>query len=355
MESVVLVLTALEDVTADRVVEALNERGTAVVRVDPGDVGPGLVFGFRLGQGTGSTWGGRLRTASREVDVEAVTAVYCRRPTPYTARFQQLPRQLREFAVAEARHGLGGVLHGLRGALYVNHPAAVARADFKPAQLQRFAALGLRVPETLVTNDVEEARKFAAEHERVIYKSFRGLPEGEDGCAGAIWAQRIEAGALDDSVSVTAHLFQAEIPKSADVRVTVVGHRVFAQRITTPDGALDWRRGDWDCLVHTPVAVPESVRTALYSYLASFGLVFGCFDFALTGDGTAPEDWWAIECNPNGQWGWLPDAPAIADAFAEILSREDIEDLDDTERPWEQCRSAPAKDGEGTRAERLGG
>ncbi|RPE43578.1 ATP-grasp ribosomal peptide maturase [Streptomyces sp. Ag109_O5-1] len=320
MGAVVLVLTALEDVTADRVVAALNERGVTVVRVDPGDVGPGLRFGFRLGQG-GSTWSGRLRTASREVDAEAVTAVYCRRPTPYADRFRHLPVQQREFAVAEARHGLGGVLNGLRGALYVNHPAAVARADFKPAQLQRFAALGLRVPATLVTNDVEEARKFAVEYERVIYKSFRGLPEGTDGRAGAIWAQRIEPGALDDALSVTAHLFQAEIPKSGDVRVTVVGRRVFAQRITTPDGALDWRRGDWDRLVHTPVAVPECVQGALHGYLASFGLVFGCFDFALTGDGTAPEDWWAIECNPNGQWGWLPDAPAIAETFAEILSR----------------------------------
>ncbi|MFF4708824.1 ATP-grasp ribosomal peptide maturase [Streptomyces sp. NPDC001288] len=323
-------LTALEDVTADLVIEALNERGTTVVRVDPGDVGSDLVFGFRLGQDRGATWGGRLRTGGREVDVGAVTAVYCRRPTPYTARFQQLPRQSREFAVAEARHGLGGVLHGLRGALYVNHPASVTRADFKPAQLQRFAALGLRVPETLVTNDVAEARKFAAERGPVIYKPFRGLPEGEDGCAGAIWAQRIEADALDDSVSVTAHLFQVEIPKSGDVRVTVVGRRVFAQQITTPDGALDWRRGDWGRLVHIPVVVPDSVRTALHGYLTSFGLTFGCFDFALTGDGTAAEDWWAIECNPNGQWGWLPDAPAIADAFAEILGREDVEDRDDS-------------------------
>ncbi|MGW2686122.1 ATP-grasp ribosomal peptide maturase [Streptomyces sp. NPDC001414] len=324
MASVVLVLTSLEDVTADRVIEALSERGAAVVRVDPADVGPDLVFGFRLGQRSGAMWGGPLRTASRVVDVEAVTAVYCRRPTPYTARFRELPRQSREFAVAEARHGLGGVLHGLRGALYVNHPSAVARADFKPAQLQRFAALGLRIPATLVTNDVEEARKFAAEHERVVYKSFRGLPAGEDGHAGAIWAQRVEPAALDDSLVVTAHLFQAEIPKTGDARVTVVGRRVFAQRITAPDGALDWRRGDWSRLVHTPLVVPESVRTALHGYLASFGLVFGCFDFALTGDGTAPEDWWAIECNPNGQWGWLPDAQAIAEAFAAILTGEDI-------------------------------
>jgi hypothetical protein len=29
--------------------------------------------------------------------------------------------------------------------------------------------------------------------------------------------------------------------------------------------------------------------------------------------------WTFLECNPNGQWGWLPDAEAIADAFAETL------------------------------------
>lgn len=26
-----------------------------------------------------------------------------------------------------------------------------------------------------------------------------------------------------------------------------------------------------------------------------------------------------IECNPNGQWGWLPDAAAITEAFADLL------------------------------------
>lgn len=27
-----------------------------------------------------------------------------------------------------------------------------------------------------------------------------------------------------------------------------------------------------------------------------------------------------LECNPNGQWGWLPDAGDITTAFADILS-----------------------------------
>ncbi|MGN5636851.1 ATP-grasp ribosomal peptide maturase [Streptomyces sp. AC154] len=322
MASTVLVVTALEDVTADWVIAALNEREVPVVRVDPADIGTGLTFRARIEAGAPS-WGGRLRTASREVELGEVAAVYYRRPTPYAARYQHLPPQQREFAAAEARHGLGGILNTLHGAVYVNHPAAVTRADFKPAQLQRFTELGLSIPPTLVTNDVEAARKFAAEHGPVIYKTFRGLPRNDDGHTGAIWAQRIDPETFDDSLAVTAHLFQAEIPKTGDVRVTVVGRRVFAQQVAAPDGALDWRRGNWDDLIHAPITVPASIKAALHSYLASFGLVFGCFDFALTGDGHAPEHWTAIECNSNGQWGWLPDAPTITEAIADILSRKE--------------------------------
>ncbi|MFE5191460.1 hypothetical protein [Streptomyces sp. NPDC056628] len=73
---------------------------------------------------------------------------------------------------------------------------------------------------------------------------------------------------------MTAHLFQARIPKTGDVRVTVVGCRVFAQRIAAPDGALDWRCGDWDALVHAPIAVPAPIEAALHRYLEAFGLVF---------------------------------------------------------------------------------
>ncbi|MER7795121.1 ATP-grasp ribosomal peptide maturase [Streptomyces sp. NPDC097640] len=327
----VLVVTALEDVTADRVITALNERQVPVARVDPADIGGRLTFEARIGAGS-TLWGGRLRAGGREVELGEVTAVYHRRPTPYPVRFGHLPQQQRDFAAAEARHGLGGILNHLKGALYVNHPAAVTRADFKPAQLQTAAQLKLTIPPTLVTNDVEQARKFAAEHRRIIYKTFRGLPRSEDGHTGAIWAQRVDPKIFDDSLAVTAHLFQAEVPKTGDVRVSVVGRRVFAQRIAAPDGALDWRRGDWDQLIHAPIAVPAPIEAALQSYLAAFDLVFGCFDFALTGDGDEPGHWTFIECNPNGQWGWLPDADQITQAFADILSRKEAVPRDDARR-----------------------
>ncbi|MFI8193872.1 hypothetical protein ACIF8T_34775 [Streptomyces sp. NPDC085946] len=141
------------------------------------------------------------------MELGEVAAVHYRRPTPHAARYEHLPAQQRAFAAAKARHGLGGVLNHLHGVRYVNHPDAIAAADFKPAQLQTAAQLGLTIPPTLVTNDVEAARKFAAEYGAVIYKPFRGLPRGEDGHTGAIWAQRVDPGTFDESLAVTAHLF----------------------------------------------------------------------------------------------------------------------------------------------------
>ncbi|MFI8370947.1 hypothetical protein [Streptomyces sp. NPDC085466] len=86
MTSTVLVLTALEDVTADLVISALNEREVPVVRADPADLGAGLSFGARIGAGA-PAWGGRLVTGSREVELGEVAAVYYRRPTRWAARY----------------------------------------------------------------------------------------------------------------------------------------------------------------------------------------------------------------------------------------------------------------------------
>jgi hypothetical protein len=46
-------------------------------------------------------------------------------------------------------------------------------------------------------------------------------------------------------------------------------------------------------------------------------LAFGAFDFVVDRVGTL---WW-MECNPNGEWGWLTEAidVPVADALAALL------------------------------------
>jgi ATP-grasp ribosomal peptide maturase len=313
-----MVITCEEDVTANLVITALNKRGVTVARVDPAEIGPDLMFSAQIGAGKRG-WSGRLRTLSRDLALEDVRAVYYRRPSLW--RFDQLEPQAREFAIAEARHGFKGLITSLSACRYVNHPAHNDHSEFKPAQLQVAAQVGLDVPATLITNDLDAVNIFAQEHAPMIYKSFRGMPPDTNGEVAAIWTQRVDSAEVDESIVVTAHMLQAEVRKRSDARVTMVGSHVFASEITTPNGALDWRSGDWAALEHTPICVPSSVVAALRAYLDSFGLVFGCFDFALEGAGTGddPYRWIFIECNPNGQWGWLPDSDAIADAFAETL------------------------------------
>jgi ATP-grasp ribosomal peptide maturase len=243
--------------------------------------------------------------------------VYWRRPVWPT--FQHLGDDDARFAAAQVRYGLGGTLYALDGPLWVNHPLRNAAADYKPAQLALAQRLGLTVPPTLVTNDPVEARQFITAHGQVIYKTLRWTPYERDGVPVTGWAEPVTAAEIDDRVRVTPHLFQARVDKVADVRVLVVGRQVFAVRIDS--GLLDWRK-DYSALSCTVVDLPDHVDRALLAYLDHFRLASGSFDLAVDRAG----DYWWLELNPNGQWGWLEEHTGLkmSAAFADLLTRGDF-------------------------------
>jgi glutathione synthase/RimK-type ligase-like ATP-grasp enzyme len=184
----------------------------------------------------------------------------------------------------------------------VSHPQRIRGAEYKPAQLATAAACGLAVPPTLVTNHPEQARQFTAHHGSVVYKPLWNTPyASEEGSGRTVWVEEVDGDALDETVAGTAHLFQKRLDKSADVRVTVVGHQLFAVRIA---GAthLDWRQ-DYATLSYRLIDPPAAVEKGVRAYLDAFGLAFGAFDFGVDRDGC----WWLYECNPNGQWAWFPE------------------------------------------------
>jgi ATP-grasp ribosomal peptide maturase len=304
----VLVATEPHDVTADMVISHLNRRAVPVVRFNPADIGAGLVLTARFGDGSA----GRLRTSSRSVALDDVRAIYWRRPV--WPVFESLSDVDARFAVAQVRHGLGGTLYSLRGCRWVNHPLANAAADYKPAQLGVACSFGFRVPPTLVTNDLDEARRFIHEHEQVIHKTLRWTSYERDGVGLTSWAEPVRAEELDDTVSVTPHLFQARVDKVADLRVLIVGRRVFAVRITSD--LVDWRK-DYSSHTYDVVDLPDRLAAALCAYLDHYGLSSGSFDLAVDRSG---EPHW-LELNPNGQWGWLEERTGLemAAAFADLL------------------------------------
>ena len=315
----VLVVTEANDVTADMVITHLNRLSVPVVRFNATDIGTDLTISARFGVGS-TPMTGRLRTSSRTVDLERVRAVYWRRPV--WPVFEHLPDADAGWAAAQVRYGLGGTLYALQNCLWVNHPLRNAAADYKPAQLALAHRMGLTVPPTLVTNDPDEACRFIRDHGQVICKTLRWTPYERDGVGLTSWAEPVQADELDDTLRVAPHLFQARVDKVADLRVLIVGRRVFAIRIDS--GLLDWRR-DYSALTYSEVDLPERLEKSLFAYLDHFGLSSGSFDLAI--DHAGELHW--LELNPNGQWGWLEEATGLemAAAFADLLVQGDIDVL----------------------------
>jgi ATP-grasp ribosomal peptide maturase len=294
----VLVVTQLDDATADVVVAELNRRAVPVVRLDPGDFPSAVTVSARVG---GSGIVGELRTATRGAVLEGVRSVYWRRPSPYAAP-AGLEGQDARWSVEQARYGLGGILAALPGARYVNHPWRNRAADHKPAQLAAAARCGMRVPPTLLTNDPADARRFVNAYGPVVYKPLHHTNYADqDGHGLTVWVEEVDPDDLDASVGQTMHLFQQRVDKIADVRLTAVGGRLFAVRIDGATG-LDWRR-HYDDLTYSLIGTPPDVAKAVRDYLAVFGLTYGAFDFGLDISGT----WHWYECNPNGQFAWFPE------------------------------------------------
>lgn len=311
----ILVLAAPDDLTADLVVLALAERGADVFRWDTAEFPQRSQITARLTQ---RGWTGTLTTPERVLNLEDVTGIYYRRPGAF-----DLPHGLtaadRRFAYEQAQQSVGGVLMSL-DCRWINLPASVAAAEFKPRQVVVAQRSGLTVPETLITNRAEDVGPFVGD-EIITKPMARPAPDYHD--FRLIYTHRLDDDDLADlsGVDATGHLFQRWHAKKWDVRVTAVGDQMFATAIHagSKQSEVDWR-SDYDSLYYEPISLPSDVQSGVLDYLRTFGLVFGAFDFTVGTDGT----YYFLECNPNGQWGFIEHAtgqPISAAIATELMGR----------------------------------
>lgn len=319
---VVLVLTRPNDGTASGVEAELKRRGITVVRGDVGDFPMDAKIVASIVDHV--EWRGLLCVSGKFVPLADIRAIYYRRPTGFRLPDHLSPEQQR-FAKAEARRGLGGLLLTLP-VRWVSHPSRVADAEFKPLQLQLAASCGLRVPRTLLTNDVAQARAFADQLAGpMIYKplSAPSLRIGDE--LKFVYATEVDRTSLNEGdIASTVHLFQERVPKKHDLRLTVIGTKFFAVAIhaSSDEARSDWR-SDYGALSYEPVEVPDDIRFSITELLKQLDLPFGAFDFTITPTG----NWVFLEVNPNGQWGWIEERTSLpmTSAMADLLVGEAAE------------------------------
>ncbi|MGK5626957.1 ATP-grasp ribosomal peptide maturase [Streptomyces sp. URMC 123] len=308
----ILILTGRDDLTADAVVEELAKRGENVVRYDTADFPTTSRLAVSL---TGDGWAGSLVAGSRTLRLETIKSVWWRRPNEFVTP-EAWPSLARALAVSEARSGVLGVLSSLP-VRWINHPAHDSAANYKPRQLAVAARAGLDTPRTVITSDLDHAREFMGK-DVVIYKGLGGGVLGPNGERKFLPVSLVSAKELDDGVTGTAHLFQENVEKAFEVRLTVIGGRMFPVAIYAGSEAakLDWRT-DYRSLTYERVPIPLEVENGVRRLMKELGLFFGALDFVVTPKG----QWKFLEINPNGQWHWIavkanvPLVEAMADAL----------------------------------------
>lgn len=249
-------------------------------------------------------------------DLDHVTSAWWRRPQPYALDEALTDPTARAFALGECDEGLSG-LRALLDVQWMNDPVRDGIAAHKPYQLREARLAGLVTPRTLVTNDPELAREFAASLApgRTVYKSFLAQE-------GAWRETRVLTQDELDRLDAVRHapvIFQEYVPGDVDLRVTVVGQQVFVAAIRSVDTAyaLDFRL-ELETVPMAPATLPQPVEAAVRRLMGRLGLVYGAIDLRVRPDGEHV----FFEVNPSGQWDFverragLPVTAAVIEQLA---------------------------------------
>ncbi|MEV6827929.1 RimK domain-containing protein ATP-grasp [Amycolatopsis sp. NPDC051102] len=236
----------------------------------------------------GADVGGVLRTRDRTVELARVTGVYVRPVEP------ELFPGLDPAELAHARRFCDALtsfteLTGSSGQCRVaNRLLAMGSNVSKPYQAQLITRHGFGTPSTLVSSDPAEVLAFARRHGPLVYKSISGVRSIVTTFDPAADAGRL-ARLRWCPVQFQEHL------GGPDVRVHVVGDRVFATEITTT--AVDYRyarRAGTTATLRTHEPDPD-VADRCAGLAAALGLPFAGIDLKLVPDGRVV----CFEVNPS--------------------------------------------------------
>jgi glutathione synthase/RimK-type ligase-like ATP-grasp enzyme len=224
--------------------------------------------------------------------------------------------------------------HAMPTAKWLSNPMRIIEADNKILQLMKAKALGFTLPPTYIGNNAEWLEKFINNHEGefivkatdvheapIFIKRWHGKQEIEFRFTAKQFS-KAELLKYLPHISNAPAIIQTYIPKKTELRITVVGDKIFPCSINaqkSPLGKVDWRYYDMDNTVHEAYTLPTHVKEKCFALVKALGLNFGCIDMVVTPD----DEHVFLEINPNGQWLWVEDLVPelnISQAIADFLT-----------------------------------
>lgn len=294
------------DTPLDAVHDALLRRDARTMLIDQRRL-QDVTLEFDIGESIS----GALRIGDRSVALEAITGMYLR---PHDRATLSSPTdEATASCTAAARDSeldnAFQILAQLTPALVLNRPDAMAANGSKPYQSAQIQAVGFQVPDTLITTSPDAAREFLAHHRRIIYKSISGVRS----IVGEL--SDIDSARLDEVTWCPTQL--QESVAGVDVRVHVVGHRLFACEVRSR--AVDYRYATLSghTVTLSRYNLPDDCAERCLALSRVTELPLTGIDLRRTPDG----GWYCFEANPSPAFTYYQQATGhpIDEAIAEFL------------------------------------
>jgi len=200
---------------------------------------------------------------------------------------------------------------------------SLTKAKNKFSQLRQAKQVGLKIPETLISNDLLKIKDFFEKTKgQVLVKSLKTQIIEENECLALIRAKKLRKQDLKNpALYFTPIIFQEILPRQMEIRIVAMGEKLFAFGIRpkTNKKYIDIKRHSLESLEHFPYELSKDLEIKIKALLKSYNLPFSSMDFILTPGG---EEFF-LDLNPNGQWLWLEFMTKVplSDYFVEFLTQ----------------------------------
>ncbi|MBW4508065.1 MAG: hypothetical protein KME64_16360 [Scytonematopsis contorta HA4267-MV1] len=155
----------------------------------------------------------------------------------------------------------------------------------KPIQLYTVKTLGVRIPDTLITNNSEEVISFANAYKQVIFKPVYGGAHTQKLTESLLESKRLEL-----ALSISPVTLQEYVP-GTNIRSYVIGKSVFSAEIRSH--CLDFRSDQTAELI--PVELPKNIQQQCQDIAKALYLEWTAIDWRYNHDG----EYIFLEANPS--------------------------------------------------------
>ena len=295
----ILIITNRDDITSDLLVLGLQKRNIPYYRFNtelfPSKIALHIEF---MPEFNGFLYD---KEKDRKIDFYEITSAYYRRPSAPNISSDGSTRS--HFELIESIQQLRGFFLNL-DCFWVSDPRKIQIAENKITQLKLAHKIGFKLPKTIISNSSEGVTGFVENSkEDVVIKPVKsGFVGGDE----ILFTNILDKEAINepDRIARIPSIYQENIKKRYDIRVTVFGNKVFPVEIHSQESLeskIDWRRSGDVNMQQIEHSLPEEIKENCVKMIKQFGLQFGAIDLIMT-----PEDeYYFLEINPNGQWAWL--------------------------------------------------